>query len=121
MSTSPDALTHVPPGVLGRVQRALQTLHRWNDAIRTARRMETLAGCPGRYEHDLRYLPMTGGCQRDQVVQAETTLATFETQAVAHGIAPEAVYQALGGKPVLLPEGPHVQEWHPRTTTEPAA
>lgn len=114
----PDILADIPCGVLGQVQRAFRTFHTWNDTIKDVRRAEALAGAPGRYEYDIRY-GSAGAGTRMPVAQAHETLRRFESEAVTHGVDPEAVYAALGGKPALLPEGPYVHEWHP-STREPA-
>jgi hypothetical protein len=107
-----DILTDVPPRYVGRVQGALRQIHTWNDAVHHARRMEALAGSPGRYEFELRY--STGEqARRTPLDQALATLADFEHLARQHGVDPDAVYQALGGKPVPEPEGPHVHDWSP--------
>ena len=104
----------IPPRVRERVASALAQLRRWNASLEQARAMEQVAQAPGRYEYEIRYTA-SGATARQQLAQAEATLATFETLAPANGVDPEMVYAALGGRPALLPEGAHVPAWRPST------
>ena len=104
------ATTTIPPRVYARVQQALTALHAWNEAMAQARRMEAVAHQPGRYEYDLRYSE-AGASDRARLAASLQTLEQFEVLAWANALDPEALYAALGGKPLLVPEGPQVQEW----------
>jgi hypothetical protein len=105
------ATTTIPPRVSARVQQALTALHAWNEAIAQARRMEAVAHQPGRYEHDLRSTEAGASC-RTRLAAALRTLEQCEALARVNALDPAALYAALGGKPLLAPEGPQVQEWH---------
>jgi hypothetical protein len=105
------ATTTMPPRVSSRVRQALTALHAWNEARAQARRMEAVAHQPGRYAHDLRS-PAAGASCRTRLAAALRTLEHCEARARANALGPAALSAALGGKPLLAPEGPQVQEWH---------
>ena len=105
-------LRHVPLHVQIQVQMALTTLRDWNFSIHSAREMGRIAGSPGRYEWELRYAPEYLPL-RNRVATAQKCLATFEEYAPRNGVDAEAIYRELGGREVLLPEGPHVRSFRP--------
>jgi hypothetical protein len=72
--------------------------------------MEAVAHQPGRYEYDLRYTEAGATC-RARLAAALRTLEHFEALARGNALDPAALYAVLGGKPLLVPEGPQVQEW----------
>ena len=105
----------IPLRVLTRVQHALSVVQAWNRAICQARDMEAVARQPGRYEADLRHgLDASSVQLRLRLACALDLLTQFEAQAQANGVDPATVYATLGGKPLLLAEGPQVHAWRAR-------
>jgi len=107
-----ELLDTVPVPIQTRVRAALWTIRDWNRAIRTARDMERFAGCPGRYEWELRFA-REERVRRDMVVRALAYLREFAPLAQQNGLDPEAVYAELGGHELLVAEGPHVRAFRP--------
>lgn len=113
-----EALANVPRRVQVSVSWALRTITEWNGSVTTARSMERLAGCPGRYEWELRYAPEYAEL-RGLLQQALARLQEFEGLARAHHVNVQAVYAQLGSFVHPYPEGPHVRAFRPTPEEEP--
>jgi hypothetical protein len=69
------------------------------------RALEQRVGSPGRYEWEFRL-------QREaEAQQSVAWLDQFATLAREHGIDPDALFAALGGRPALEPWSPAAQAW----------
>jgi hypothetical protein len=100
-----DILTEVPIHLLQQVKHHLACLHTFNAGIARWRTMEHRVGGAGRYEYEFR-------CSREaDAQQSQQWLDTFATLARTHGVDPDAVFAALGGRPPLEPWSPAAQAW----------
>ena len=114
-----DAILHeVPRRLLDQVTRHLAGLQAFNAGIARWRAMEQRVGAPGRYEYEFRD-------QREHEAQQSVVwLDRFAALAREHGIDPEAVFTALGGRPALEPWSPAARTWQretPHTEEHPDA
>ena len=110
VTTAPALLTAVHPRVQDRLRCALGSLRAWQAMVESARHTERLFGSPGRYEWETR-TSLAHATLRAQAMQAEETLTEFARLAQRNGVDPEAVIEALGGRPAPDVEGPQVHEW----------
>lgn len=102
---SDTILTEVPTHLLQRVQAHLAGLREFNAGIARMRALEQRVGSPGRYEWEFRL-------QREP--QAQETVAwldRFVALARTNSVDPDAIFAALGGRPVLEPWSPAAQTW----------
>jgi hypothetical protein len=98
-------LTAVPPAILRQVHAHLARLHAFNAGIARMRALEQRVGARGRYESEFRR-------QREpEAAQSQAWLDRFATLARTNGIDPDAVFSALGGRPVLEPWSPAALAW----------
>jgi hypothetical protein len=105
MMPTDDILREVPRHLLTRARQHLACLEAFNASIARMRALEQRVGSPGRYEFEFR-------CQREPNAQQSVAwLDQFATLAREHGIDPEAVFAALGGRPDLEPRSPAAQAW----------
>jgi hypothetical protein len=98
-------VTEIPPHILSRVQFHLKILHRVNADVLRYRALDATLHSGGRYEYEARQ------AVHADVERSEAFLAQFATLARQHGIDPETVYAAHGGKPVLEPWSEAAQRW----------
>jgi hypothetical protein len=105
MMPNDDILTEVPMHLLKQTRQHLACLKAFNAGIARMRSLEQRVGSPGRYEYEYRL-------QREPDAQQSVAwLDRFAAQARKHGIDPEAVFAALGGRPTLEPWSPAAQAW----------
>lgn len=104
--TAPDTLLReVPRHLLTQTRQPLARLQAFNVGIARMRALEQRLGSPGRYEYEFRL-------QREpEAQQSVAWLGRFGAQAREHGIDPDAVYAALGGRPTLEPWSAAAQAW----------
>jgi hypothetical protein len=100
-----DILTEVPVQILRQVKHHLASLREFNAGVARWRDLEQRLGAPGRYEYEFR-LARERGAQ-----QSGAWLDHFADLARRHGIDPEAVFTALGGRPALEPWSSAAQAW----------
>jgi hypothetical protein len=100
-----DVLTNVPALILQRVRQHLAGLRAFNTGIARMRALEQQVGSPGRYEYEYRL-------QREPAAaQSQAWLDDFAGLARTKGVDPEAVFTALGGRPVLERWSPAARTW----------
>jgi hypothetical protein len=100
-----DCLTEVPAQILQRVQAHLAALREFNAGIARMRALEQRVGSPGRYESEFRD-------QREPAARASVTwLDQFAVLARQNQVDPEAVFAALGGRPLIEPWSAVAQAW----------
>jgi hypothetical protein len=100
-----DVLHKVPASILQRVTAHLACLHEFNAGIVRWRTLEQRIGSTGRYEYEYRLACETAA------QQSQHWLDTFATLAQKNDIDPEAVFAALGGRPILAPWSPAALAW----------
>ena len=104
MTKNPRTL---PKTVRTRALWALAVITDWNTAVLDARRMEVLAGCIGRYEHDLIDDPRWGLKNK-----AEDILNIVESTALQLGWSAADFYGALGQpKATVIPQSDRIMDW----------
>jgi hypothetical protein len=112
MQPTDAILSEVPRRLLDQVKHHLAGLQAFNAGIARWRAMEQRVGAPGRYEYEFR-------CQREPAAQQSVVwLDRFAALAREHGIDPDAVYTALGGRPALEPWSPAARIWQRETPHE---
>ena len=98
----------LPFAVRSRLEYHIGLITRTNEAIDRCRQTDRLAGASGRYEWEYRTT------QYPDLEPSVAFFATFEERARAHGIDPEAIYAAYGGKPEPVPWSVEALAWvHP--------
>lgn len=101
-------LREVPQHLHTQARQHLARLHASNAGIACMRALEQRLGSPGRYEYEFRLQ-----CE-PEALRSVAWLDRFAAQARIHGVDPEAVYAALGGRPALEPWSPAAQAWQQR-------
>jgi hypothetical protein len=105
MQPTDALLREVPRHLLTLAKEHLAGLHAFNAGIARMRALEQRVGSPCRYEYEYRL-------QREPDAQQRGTwLDRFAAQAREHGVDPEAVFTALGGRPTPEPWSPAAQAW----------
>jgi hypothetical protein len=105
MPPTDTLLREVPRHLLTLAKEHLVGLQAFNAGIARMRTLEQRVGSPGRYEYEYRL-------QREPDVQQRVAwLDDFAAQAREHGVDPEAIFTALGGRPTLAPWSPAAQAW----------
>src|SRR5262249_47738904 len=100
-----ESLTHVPALLLQRVKAHLACLRDFNDGVLCMRSLEQRIGSSGRYEWEFRL-------QREpQAQESVAWLDRFTALARTNNVDPDAVFAALGGRPVLEPWSPAATSW----------
>jgi hypothetical protein len=98
-------LDNVPTSLLRQARQHLARLQAFNAGIARMRTLEARVGSAGRYEYEFRL-------QREPAAHASSDwLDRFAAQARAHGLDPEAVWSALGGRPTLEPWSEAARAW----------
>jgi hypothetical protein len=105
MMPTDDILREVPRYLLTQARQHLASLQAFNAGMSRMRALEQRVGSPGRYEYEFR---------RQRELDAQQSVAWldhFAALAREHGIDPEAVFVALGGRPPLEPWSLAAQAW----------
>jgi hypothetical protein len=112
MMPTDDILAEVPKHLLTQARHHLACLQAFNAGIARMRALEQRIGSPGRYEYEYRL-------QREpDALHSIAWLERFTAQAREHGIDPEVVFAALGGRPTLEPWSPAAQAWQQEAPQE---
>lgn len=105
MRPTDESLPEVPRHLRTQVRRHLACLQAFNAGIVRMRALEQRVGSPGRYEYEFRL-------QREpNARQSVAWLDRLVALARQHGVDPEAVFTALGGRPALEPWSAAAQAW----------